>query len=118
MLRNHSASLTPTCSLTTLLPDRAQVIFRLMQTTPRTPEQTRFAFSSIMTAPERVDYRDRAVQPFEPPHRLGFLEWRRRGVLLPYGASQDHFTVSNRWLFTEKGELAFKDSSAPLCDWE
>ena len=100
-----------------MVSDHTKAMFEIMQS-PQTAEQTRFAFLSVMTAKERVDFRDRVVEHMEPHHRLCVLDWRRRGVVLPYGATHDNMTFPNRWLFTETGILCFRDSASPLSGWE
>lgn len=46
-------------------------------------------------APERVDYRDRQMLTYTSAHRLCSFKFRQDGILLPFGASRDTFTVPN-----------------------
>jgi hypothetical protein len=49
----------------------------------------------IMLAPERVDYRDRALLNMPAGVRQGEMYFRHTGVLLPYGCSITDFDTPN-----------------------
>jgi hypothetical protein len=49
----------------------------------------------IMLAPERVDYRDRAMLHLPKGVRQGEMHFRDTGILLPYGCSTKDFTIPN-----------------------
>lgn len=50
---------------------------------------------SVTLAHSRRDYRDRAMLRLPPSWRLAQLKFRKGGVLLPFGASFENFTVPN-----------------------
>ncbi|KAI5479842.1 hypothetical protein MNV49_002654 [Pseudohyphozyma bogoriensis] len=74
-------------------------------------------FSRIMLAPSRVDYRDRSLAPLKPSHRLSIFDFRRFGLVLPFGALNAHFNIPNRFLFSPTGEWLLNDSASPLEAW-
>ncbi|KAF1977218.1 hypothetical protein BU23DRAFT_596674 [Bimuria novae-zelandiae CBS 107.79] len=50
-----------------------------------------------MFNPEQVDIRDRNTLAFDPAQRETLVNFRRTGVLLPFGCSTKEFTVPNPW---------------------
>jgi len=84
-----------------------------------TPAVASNEFRNIMVAPERVDYRDRYYSGLEPSHRVTFHKWRQFGLVYPFGASNAHLNVANRWLFSPIDQrLCLNDNASPINDWE
>ncbi|KZV88308.1 hypothetical protein EXIGLDRAFT_619572 [Exidia glandulosa HHB12029] len=81
------------------------------------PGQANDAFTHVMNAPERVDYRHRYMAALRPSHRLAMFEWRRFGIVQPFGAFNAHLNTPNRWLFGPGGRLFMFDSANPLEGW-
>lgn len=52
-------------------------------------------------APKRIDYVDKALLKMPPARRTGAWRFRNQGLLLPFGASQKHFTVPNPWVHSQ-----------------
>ncbi|KAH7096087.1 hypothetical protein BKA62DRAFT_720618 [Auriculariales sp. MPI-PUGE-AT-0066] len=75
------------------------------------------AFTRTMLAPSRVDHRDRFFQRLRPSHRAAMLEWRRFGLLLPFGAPNAHLNIANKMLLNPNGQLLVNDSASPLNGW-
>lgn len=71
----------------------------------------------IMTAPSRVDYRDRHLASLKPAHRVAWARNRRIGALLPFSADASAFTEPNRSMFTPTGEWMTMDNANQLYGW-
>jgi hypothetical protein len=54
----------------------------------------------------------------EPAHRLSLLEYRRFGLVYPFGAANYHFNTPNRTIFTPTGQWMQSDHADPLESWE
>ncbi|KAF9239784.1 hypothetical protein BU15DRAFT_46298 [Melanogaster broomeanus] len=81
-------------------------------------DQAQAEYQRVRTAPSRLDYRDRMYMGLKPSHRLAFLEYRRFGVVLPFGALNAHFNVPNPSLFSPDGEWLQTDYADPLGSWD
>ena len=75
-------------------------------------------YSRIRTAPSQQDYRDRMYAPLKPSHRIAFHQYRRLGIMLPFGAKSDHFDCPNLSLFSLEGKWLQSDHADPLEGWE
>ncbi|ESK91309.1 hypothetical protein Moror_2823 [Moniliophthora roreri MCA 2997] len=74
--------------------------------------------NAVMNAPERVDYRDRFYARLKPSHRVAIQEYRRFGLLMPFGAPNAHLNRPNPSLITPTGQLWLNDSASPLEGWD
>ncbi|KZT23909.1 hypothetical protein NEOLEDRAFT_1163492 [Neolentinus lepideus HHB14362 ss-1] len=72
----------------------------------------------VRFAPRRRDYHDRAYCVLEPAHRVAVQEFRRLGVVLPFGAVHRHFNFPNRSLFSPEGNWLQNDYASPLECWD
>lgn len=81
------------------------------------PDQAQIEYKRVRKAPSRVDYRDRMYLGLKPSHRLAFLEYRRFGIVLPFGALNAHCNVPNPSLFSN-GTWLQTDYADPLESWE
>ena len=68
-------------------------------------------------APERKDYRDRFYGKLKPYHRVSVNEFRSHGLLLPLGAVNAHFNITNGFLLHPESGWVLPDSANPLCGW-
>lgn len=75
-------------------------------------------YSRIREHPSRRDLRDRMYSNLRPSHRLAFKEYRRFGIILPFGAINAHLNVPNWSLFSFKGRWMQTDYADPLEGWE
>ena len=75
-------------------------------------------YERIRNAPSRKDYRDRMYAGLKPAHRVAFQEYRRFGIILPFGAMNAHFNVPNQSLFSPAGEWLQTDYADPLEGWK
>ncbi|KAK7436427.1 hypothetical protein VKT23_019139 [Stygiomarasmius scandens] len=76
------------------------------------------AWRSLMLAPERIDYIDRIYFGLEPSHRLAFLEWRRFGLLYPFGGYNTYLNTPNPLLFGPNRKVCLQDNFCPLEGWD
>jgi len=53
-----------------------------------------------------------------PSHRVAFQEYRRSGIILPFGASKAHFNCPNRSLFSPDYRWLQTDFADPLEGWD
>jgi len=81
------------------------------------PDQAQIEYKRVRKAPTRVDFRDRMYLGLKPSHRLAFLEYRRFGMILPFGALNAHCNVPNPSLFAD-GVWLQTDFADPLESWE
>jgi len=75
-------------------------------------------YDRVRTAPSRCDYRDRMYASLRPSHRVAFNEFRRFGIVLPFGAMNAHFNCPNLSLFSPDGKWLQTDYADPLEGWE
>lgn len=75
-------------------------------------------YDRVRTAPSRRDYRDRMYASLKPSHRVAFQEFRRFGIVLPFGACNAHFNLPNLSLFSLEGKWLQTDYADPLEGWE
>ncbi|KDQ51336.1 hypothetical protein JAAARDRAFT_211116 [Jaapia argillacea MUCL 33604] len=69
-------------------------------------------------APSRQDRHHRHYCRLEPSHRLAYLEFRRFGLLLPFGALNSQFNTPNNSLFSPDGRWLQDDLADPLDSWD
>lgn len=72
---------------------------------------------AVTLAPERIDYRDRALFTKPGGQRLAATKFRDDGVLLSFGRSRAAFTEPNPTVFQEK-EWPMMDCADPLDGWD
>jgi hypothetical protein len=81
------------------------------------PGATNDAYTDVMLAPNRIDYRHRYLARLKPAHRASFMQWRQFGILLPFGAPNAHLNLPNKFIFGPNNKLLMNDSSSPLEGW-
>ncbi|KAK0202285.1 hypothetical protein DFS33DRAFT_882083 [Desarmillaria ectypa] len=115
-LNGTPARLTPSTTMhTTFSSDTVKFLFHQLRST-LDPASTNIALNNIMNAPERADYRDRYYEAIRPSHRVAFERWRSFGLVLPFGATNSHMAMPNKWLFAD-GHLMLNDSANPFEGW-
>ncbi|KAF8626500.1 hypothetical protein AX17_006553 [Amanita inopinata Kibby_2008] len=72
----------------------------------------------VRNAPHRRDYRDRMYLLLRPSHRVAYQEFRRFGLVLPFGAANAHFNVPNASLFSLDQKWLQTDFADPLHGWD
>ncbi|KIM76000.1 hypothetical protein PILCRDRAFT_78276 [Piloderma croceum F 1598] len=72
----------------------------------------------IKFEPSRIDRHHCAYCRLEPSHRLASLEFRRFGIVLPFGAANNLFNSTNTFLFSAQGRWLQDDMATPLESWK
>lgn len=75
-------------------------------------------YDRVRNAPSRRDFHERMYAKLRPSHRVAFHEFRRFGIVLPFGALNAHFNVPNLSLFSFEGSWLQTDYADPLEGWE
>ncbi|KAJ2935901.1 hypothetical protein H1R20_g1193, partial [Candolleomyces eurysporus] len=78
----------------------------------------RTEYSQAQTTPSRRDHRERFMAQLRPSHRVAFEEYRRSGIVRPFGVQNPHFTKPNLSLFTLEAKWWQSDSASPLNGWD
>ena len=118
LLLSRPVALGSKSKLTAYVGETTKATFAAHSGPRLTPDVANNALTQVMLADSRVDYRHRYYSRIEPSHRLAMLEWRRFGLVMPFGAVTAHMNLPNRWLFSPDGRLFLYDSANPLDGWE
>jgi hypothetical protein len=105
-------------TLSCLLTPETIGVFRYLVSQSLSIGEAQEGYDRVRTAPSRRDFRDRMYAGLKPSHRVAFQEYRRFGIVLPFGAMNAHFNVPNRSLFSPTGEWLQSDYADPLGGWE
>jgi hypothetical protein len=81
-------------------------------------DKAQHEYDRVRTIPSRQDLRDRMYSELRPSHRVAFQQFRRFGIVLPFGAPNAHFNVPNASLFSFDGKWLQTDYADPLEGWE
>ena len=111
------APLGPHSTLTCLVSSDVQRLLMENVGPAMSPDEAQIEYKRVRKAPSRVDFRDRMFMGLKPSHRLAFLEYRRFGIILPFGALNAHCNVPNPSLFSD-GVWLQTDFADPLESWE
>ncbi|KAF8151754.1 hypothetical protein B0H34DRAFT_801437 [Crassisporium funariophilum] len=107
------------CSTLSFLLDKEATMHFLHYQSPSVSlEDAQNEYDRVRTAPSRHDFRQRMYAQLRPSHRVAFQEFRRFGILLPFGAMNSHFNVPNNSLFSPKVKWLQKDFADPLQSWD
>ncbi|KAK7937625.1 uncharacterized protein PG986_014493 [Apiospora aurea] len=82
-----------------------------------TPERACQLRTGITLADSRKDYRNRNLLLHPPPHRIAIYQFRKYGLLLPFGSSRLAFQEPNPTFFQTAGTWPMKDNADPLHGW-
>ncbi|KAI0067091.1 hypothetical protein BV25DRAFT_1278161 [Artomyces pyxidatus] len=111
--------LSETSSVSGLVTDPHDVVTRIQTLkTQFKAEDVVKELQRVRFHPERVDDMDRVYWNLEPSHRVSILEFRRSGMVLPFGASKSHFDTPNYSLFSREGKWLQSDWASPLDAWD
>ena len=108
----------PTSSISCTVPPEAMGTLLYSVKTSLSVGVAQGEYERIRNAPSRKDYRDRMYAGLKPAHRVAFQEYRRFGIILPFGAMNAHFNVPNQSLFSPAGEWLQTDYADPLEGWK
>ena len=81
-------------------------------------EDYQTAYDWARQKPEKQDLRDRMYQGLRPSHRVALQEYRRFGIVLPFGAADAHFDTPNQSLFSPYLQWLQSDFADPLHGWQ
>ncbi|OAX32095.1 hypothetical protein K503DRAFT_20610 [Rhizopogon vinicolor AM-OR11-026] len=119
MLREDPQPLGPHSSMDCSLPLATGQFFRQYGSfTHISMAGARKEYDRVRNAPSRQDLRDRMYARLKPSHRLAFQEFRRSGIVLPFGAMNVHFNTPNTSLFSFDGKWLQTDYTDPLEGWD
>jgi hypothetical protein len=93
-------------------------VFGLLVSQSLSIGEAQTGYDRVRGAPSRRDYRDRMYAGLKFSHRVAFQQYRRFGIVLPFGALNAHFNAPNHSLFTPSGEWLQTDYADPLEGWE
>jgi hypothetical protein len=115
---NQTITLGPRSKLLTAFPKEVAKIFSHFISSSLSIGDIQDEYNRVRTAPSRRDYRDRMYLTLKPAHRVAFHEFRRFGIVLPFGAVNAHFNCPNLSLFSPDGKWMQTDYADPLEGWE
>ncbi|RDB14687.1 hypothetical protein Hypma_016436 [Hypsizygus marmoreus] len=104
--------------LFSVLPSEAKKIFMQYISQSFSMDDAQDEYDRVRTAPSREDYRERMYSGLRPSHRVAFHNYRRFGIVLPFGAVNVHFNVPNSSLFSLEGKWLQTDHADPLEGWD
>jgi hypothetical protein len=116
--QDPTTNLGPCSKLSTIFPQEVAMIFSHFISTSLSIGDIQEEYNRVRTAPSRCDYRDRMYLALRPAHRVAFHEFRRFGIVLPFGAMNAHFNCPNLSLFSPEGKWLQTDYADPLEGWE
>jgi hypothetical protein len=108
----------PSSTLSCMLTPEAIAGFRYLASLSLSIGEAQEGYDKARTAPSRRDFHDRMYAGLKPSHRVAFQEYRRSGIILPFGAINAHFNVVNHSLFSRTGRWLQTDYADPLEGWE
>ncbi|KAF8800836.1 hypothetical protein BYT27DRAFT_7245483 [Phlegmacium glaucopus] len=115
---SHVFPLGPHSTLSCSLPLHAKEYFLHFVSSSISVTDAQDEYDRVRNAPSRRDYRDRMYEGLRPSHRVAFQEYRRFGIVLPFGAMNAHFNVPNISLFSQNGKWLQTDYADPLEGWD
>jgi len=110
--------LGPCSTLFCYLPEEASYFFQHWISDSMSIGDAQEEYDRVRNAPARGDFRDRMYARLNPSHRVAFQEYRRFGIVLPFGAANAHFNTPNLSLFSRHGKWLQTDYADPLEGWE
>jgi len=110
--------LGPCSTLSCYLPGETSYFFHHIISASISIGDAQEEYDRVRNAPARGDLRDRMYAKLKPSHRVAFQEYRRFGIVLPFGAMNAHFNSPNRSLFSPDGKWLQTDYADPLEGWE
>jgi hypothetical protein len=114
----YNIPLGPHSSISCVLPKKAKDYFLHFISDSLSMSSAQDEYDRVRMAPSRRDLRDRMYSGLKPSHRVAFQEYRRFGIVLPFGAMNAHFNCPNASLFSPCGKWFQQDYADPLEGWE
>jgi hypothetical protein len=113
-----SIPLGPRSTLSVCIPSGANEYFMHFISQSMSLDEVQREYDRVRTAPSREDFRERMYAQLRPSHRVAFQEYRRFGIVFPFGAVNAHFNTPNVSLFSLDGTWLQTDYADPLEGWE
>ncbi|PPQ79343.1 hypothetical protein CVT26_007458 [Gymnopilus dilepis] len=110
--------LGPKAKMAVCFPQPAAEVLLQFASSPLSVGDVQKEYERVRNVPSRADYRDRMYSQLRPSHRVAFQEYRRFGIVLPFGAANAHFNVPNLSLFSPNGRWMQNDYADPLKGWD
>lgn len=110
--------LGPRSTLSTLFPKEFLTYFLHLISSSYSIGDIQGEYNRIRSAPSRQDLRDKKYASLKLSHRVAFQQYRRFGIVLPFGAMNAHFNCPNLSLFSLEGKWLQTDHADPLEGWE
>jgi hypothetical protein len=113
-----STPLGPRSTLSSCIPSQGNEYFMHFLSHSISLDEVQHEYDRVRTAPSREDFRERMYARLRPSHRVAFLEYRRFGIVLPFGAINSHFNTPNLSMFSREGNWLQTDYADPLEGWK
>ncbi|KAF9236097.1 hypothetical protein BU15DRAFT_50530, partial [Melanogaster broomeanus] len=81
-------------------------------------DQAQIEYDRVQNVPSQIDYLHCIYMGLKPSHRLALSNFRRLGIVLPFGAMNAHFNMPNTSLFSLAGEWLQTGFADPLQSWD
>lgn len=108
----------PSSNISCIVPSEAMQVLLSFVKTSLSIGDAQGEYERVRNAPSRKDYRDRMYAGLKPAHRVAYQEYRRFGIILPFGSVNAHFNVPNQSLFSPSGKWLQTDYADPLGGWK
>ncbi|KAF6752084.1 hypothetical protein DFP72DRAFT_906060 [Ephemerocybe angulata] len=101
------------CDLAPLL----DIVEHLNRAVGLSPNDAQEEYDRVRQDPSRKDATDWMYAGLKPSHRASVQQYRRMGLVLPFGAVHAHFNATNVSLFSPEGIWLQHDSADPIHGW-
>ncbi|TFY58925.1 hypothetical protein EVG20_g7975 [Dentipellis fragilis] len=112
-----AVALGPNSTLSAIIPADTMRLLAALLVSDHDIQDANAENRRVRFAPGRVDRHHRHYCRLQPSNRLAVHEFRRFGLVLPFGARNDLFNTPNRFLFSPSGKWLQDDIASPLESW-
>ncbi|KAA1477215.1 hypothetical protein DENSPDRAFT_844415 [Dentipellis sp. KUC8613] len=112
-----AVELGPNSTLSAAIPVETMQLLHVLMSSDHDIQDASAENHRVRFAPSRVDRHHRQYCQLQPSNRLAVHEFRRFGLVLPFGARNDLFNSPNRFLFSPDGKWLQDDLASPLESW-
>ncbi|KAA1477214.1 hypothetical protein DENSPDRAFT_828525 [Dentipellis sp. KUC8613] len=103
--------------LSAIIPPDTMVLLAALVSSDHDAQDIMKEMQNMRFAPSRVDLHHRYYCRLKPSNRLAVHQFRRFGLVLPFGARNNEFNRPNRFLFSPDGRWLQNDHASPLESW-
>jgi hypothetical protein len=101
-----------------LIPEGVMRLFREFGLPPSVSmADSQNEYDHVRTTSSRRENRDYMYARLKPSHRIAFQEFRRSGIVLPFGVASAHFNFPSASLSLSDGKRLQMDYGNPLAGW-